>query len=218
MKDRLVQPLRPALLRKWQIWVALLLPFLLVNSAQNSGSGEPTYLLLLQQRVDFEMDPASGSCTPGTDCVDCRDNPRTKCMCGNVFLRNQSVEESNETVAECNSILSSNSFLTPEPLDSLSVGLCEDVLNDLNYTVNVSVNGLMSPSSPVVALTEEELSARIESIQRYLTQFILTLNRTIVGVYLRSAEQRCICMVSSGIETLTSLWSHSQTSSPRKLH
>ena len=219
------QSVRPVLLRRWQVWVALLLPSLLVNSAQNSTNGGPAYIIHIQS-VDVDIKPATetgGTCkagAEGTECVDCRNNPRTRCMCGNVFLNNQTAEELNETVVECNSLLNDHSFLTREPQDPLSIGFCKDVLNDLNYTVNVSVNEFMvAPSSRVasgeecpgnettsiVTLTEEQLNATIVSMQDKLTQFIEMLNRTIVGVYLRAAEQRCTCMVSFWNRDLASL-------------
>ena len=153
------------LLCMWQVWVALLLPSLLLVTAQSSSNA---YVIHIQRNDDNDS---------GTNEA-CSADKSPSCMCGNV-----------STVAQHTCDKSKSS----ESQDSL-LGFCQEALTDLNYAVELRN---VSKMECMVALTEDELTSTMKSIQSYLKRFTDILDRTIVGVYLKSESQRCTCLVSS---------------------
>lgn len=163
---------------------ALLLVLLNLAMGQSGGGGGLYLDLGVRRKINDS----------GSDVQECLRYPEQNpaCMCGE---RLNSTQEAMIRMlnSECSSELNSSEATTL----ASELDFCGPALYKLGYSVtveNVTSGAEFSPSATFSST--ETLNSTIQSLKGHLRMFEAVLDRTIVGVYLRSLEQRCACLVS----------------------
>lgn len=112
---------------------------------------------------------------------DCLRNPgdNLQCMCGEKLQSTQNARTSMLRQEYCN-------INATEPTNN-ELGFCENAFLRLGYVVK---------REPVENMTKAFNASSIEKLEKNFQNFKAVIDRTIVGVYLRSKEQKCACLVS----------------------
>ena len=188
------------------LFLVLLKP---VRGQSSEGSGSAFYLVL--QRIN-----ESRSCVTNhtATCQECQEKLEKNHQCMNHTAFTKEVLEENQTAScltkavenpqcMCGDRLKSTQFARTFMLKqeccnicvtdgtNSELGFCENAFLKLGYEVTLK---------PVENMTRMDVTAfnasLIGMLENHLQKFDAVLKRTIVGVYLRSKEQKCACLVS----------------------
>ena len=169
------------------------------QSLEGSGSGNMSFYFVLQRSNENRSCLVMNHTAVCQECHECfiimndtdisqesqvcqanpEENPR--CMCGDELNSTQKAQTSMLKREYCN--------ISVTDLTNNELGFCENAFLRLGYIVK---------RKPVENMTEIQAfnASLVEELEINFRKFKAVIDRTIVGVYLRSKEQKCACLVS----------------------
>lgn len=186
------------------LFLVLLKP---VRGQSSEGSGSAFYLVL--QRIN-----ESRSCVTNhtATCQECQEKLEKNYQCMNHTAFTKEVLEENQTAScltkavenpQCmcgkRLLLTQNARTTMLKQECCNVCVTDGTNSELGFCENAFLKlGYKVKLDPVENMTRMNAftASLIGRLENHLQKFDAVLKRTIVGVYLRSKEQKCACLVS----------------------
>ena len=178
-----------------------------VRGQSSEGSGSAFYLVL--QRIN-----ESRSCVTNhtATCQECQEKLEKNYQCMNHTAFTKEVLEENQTAScltkavenpQCmcgkRLFLTQNARTTMLEQECCNVCVTDGTNSELGFCENAFLKlGYKVKLDPVENMTRMNAftASLIGRLENHLQKFDAVLKRTIVGVYLRSKEQKCACLVS----------------------
>ena len=176
------------------IWTVLLSTTL---HPRAEGDDDSFILVLEYVGSDSGFNNSSSSSSNSSPAEDvCLEDPEgnSECMCG----------DRSESITTQRALLENSAVSGSAPVMVRKLDFCNDALYRLGYVVKWNrTSDLPSQTDDetcnttqfVIDFTSRELQDKIEELTSTLQQFDGVLNRTIVGVYLQSNDDRSVCLV-----------------------
>ena len=172
-------------------WCLLLLSlWLCTTQGKSQDSDQRFYLKVTKYEGDLILEQCkreNAKCLRRGD----QDISNLECMCEDEY------EEAERLRAECGDGGRNESAVQRLASENLpdTLGFCARAFANLGYRVE-TVNNVSRPE--ITTYNVSELEAKIEEITDFAVEFWNLLDRTLVGVYLSSDQQRDICKVLYG--------------------
>ena len=178
-------------------WYLLLLSLWLCVILGTSENRDQRFYLMVTENDDKNIDLTLEQCK-NPDCLrrGQQEPSDLKCMCEDNYRKAERMRaECGDGGRNVSAVQLLEAKNRPEKL-----GLCAGAFANLGYLVE-TVNSSESQGY----YSDSELETKISEITEYATEFWSLLDRTLVGVYLSSDQQRNICKVSILLVLYTSL-------------
>ena len=153
-------------------YISLHLPLLLLLSIMLSGTLAKDFYLEIQDIANFNPESSQ------EDMCKADSNDGLQCMC----IADEELTVNNSIPNAC--------YLNKVP----QLGFCREALCSLGYNV---VTNETEGSNMTVTFDNTTLMWKIENLEAHLDIFMSVLQRTLVGVFLKSETQREGCLVSN---------------------